>query len=307
MRFLLLFLSFVFVNLSAEAKYHVVWQVPPDGVCERDWTREILSKLDYDEVWENRGYSIFKDKSVIIIDGNGSPDYIPYFEKLLKKGYRFVVIAHSDEYYHAPTYYYPKIPFVFRNYWKAEFAKYPNVKPFALGYVKNFWNNCPNPIIKAAGKRKYVWAFAGDVNKTTRQSMYQNMKNIPGGFIHCTSGFLTQDALSREQYRDILLDSVFAPAPTGNYNPESFRIYEALECGCIPIVESSPFDYYKLLLGPHPFITVRNWDEAPHAIHRLLANPQALEKKRKECHDWWLHYKENMKTEMADIITKILN
>lgn len=46
-------------------------------------------------------------------------------------------------------------------------------------------------------------------------------------------------------------NAVFCPAPKGFYSVESFRVYEALESGCIPLVDN-PEDrpsYWKDVLG----------------------------------------------------------
>lgn len=60
-----------------------------------------------------------------------------------------------------------------------------------------------------------------------------------------------------EQQR-AMLDSIFSPCPQGNVLLETPRVYEALQCGSIPIVERRlTLDYYKQLLGPHPLPTVR--------------------------------------------------
>jgi hypothetical protein len=133
--------------------------------------------------------------------------------------------------------------------------------------------------------------------------MIENMKKIPGYSIYQTHQFGDPNALTAETYRDLLLKSIFVPCPRGWWNLDSFRVYEALECGCIPIVEKTPLDYFSKFLGNHPFLSIGSWDEAPLFIESLLANPSRLEELRSNCHQWWLDYKTNMKIEVKNLIT----
>jgi len=75
---------------------------------------------------------------------------------------------------------------------------------------------------------------------------------------------------------------------------DSFRIYEALEAGCIPIVERRPgFDYFAEIYGNHPFPSVLDWNEAVTLIahlqtHGLVAGMQ------RACERWWADYKRTL-------------
>jgi hypothetical protein len=50
-------------------------------------------------------------------------------------------------------------------------------------------------------------------------------------------------------YRDLLLETIFAPSPIGNYNLDCFRTWETIECGAIPIIVAptyqQPYDYFR--------------------------------------------------------------
>ena len=60
---------------------------------------------------------------------------------------------------------------------------------------------------------------------------------------------------------DILSSTEFIPCPYGFFHPETYRVFEALECGCIPIVESA-YDYYEHVFPNNPFLKVNIWKEA---------------------------------------------
>lgn len=134
--------------------------------------------------------------------------------------------------------------------------------------------------------------------------MLSAMQKVPGYYHHEISGWEAPDSLSTEAYRDMLLNSIFALCPKGWWNLDSFRIYEALECGAIPIVEKEPLDYFSEFYGPHPFLTVANWEEAPALVKNLIDHPEELEQKQKDCYKWWTAYKTKLKHEVADVIKK---
>jgi hypothetical protein len=101
-------------------------------------------------------------------------------------------------------------------------------------------------------------------------------------------------------------DTVVAPCPAGWSNLETFRVYEALEAGCIPIVENRPgFDYFTRLLGPHPMPTVATWGDAATLVKRLKAE-DGLEPLRQTCAAWWAQYKHALTTEVGAFVTDTL-
>ena len=113
------------------------------------------------------------------------------------------------------------------------------------------------------------------------------MLPLGDGFQHLTAGFDTDDALSIDAYRTLLDETVVVPCAGGWSNLETFRVYEALEAGCIPIVEKRPgFDYFTALLGPHPMPTVMTWTEGAELVKRLKSAGE-LESQRRACAAWW--------------------
>jgi hypothetical protein len=78
----------------------------------------------------------------------------------------------------------------------------------------------------------------------------------------------------------------------GNTNLECYRVYEALECGSIPIVERRlTLDYFRTLLGEHPLPTVASWREARRFISRMLTAPSEMDALQLRCTNWWNSYK----------------
>ena len=97
----------------------------------------------------------------------------------------------------------------------------------------------------------------------------------------------------------ILTSTAFLPCPNGFVHPETYRLYEALESGCIPIVENS-FRYYDRLLPNNPFLKIDKWVEAKLLIKNW--NDEKIKNKQEECILWWEQHKEKIKESFNDKI-----
>ncbi len=282
---------------------NLIWSSNPEGSWEEDWIREVLSKSKYNfnEIIDGN-HKIILNNSIIVCGFTESAKCMRYFSQYHRLKYKFGVIHLSDESYDHPTNFYGYPQFIIRNYWHKKFASQKNISYFPLGYKRKFWSNISHKEIPHSANRDYVWSFAGQVNKSTRLSMITSMKKIPHYFIHETVNFGSPDALQVGAYRDLLLKSIFVPCPRGWINLDSFRLSEALECGCIPIVEKTPFDYFAKFFGNYPFLSVESWDEAPALINDLLSDPKRLEELRSRCYHWWNDYKNQLQNQVATIL-----
>ena len=90
---------------------------------------------------------------------------------------------------------------------------------------------------------------------------------------------------------EILSSTEFLPCPNGFFHPETYRVYEALECDCIPIVENA-FNYYDRLLPENPFIKVDKWIDAKNIVKEW--DEKKIRQKREECKLWWFNYKNKL-------------
>ena len=90
---------------------------------------------------------------------------------------------------------------------------------------------------------------------------------------------------------DVLSSTDFIPCPNGFFHPETYRVYEALECGCIPIVENA-YKYYDRLFPGNPFLKIDKWLDAKPIVQGW-SNEQ-IEKKRTECKIWWKEKKNSI-------------
>jgi len=287
---------------------NLIWTSDPQKLWEADWIREILSQSPFaiNEVVDSKQTMVLENAVIVLLKPN-RPGTNYYLNKFVKKGYKFGLIHLCDENYMDYIAYYSSAQFILRNYWHKKFLKDKNVHAMLLGYKRGFWENCSDKNLKDISHRKYIWSFAGQITKSTRAAMIAQMKKIPHHYVHETFQWDSPKALTVIDYRNLLLDSIFVPCPTGWWNLDSYRVSEALECGCIPIVEKTPLDYFGKFLGDHPFLSVKSWEEAPAMINALLADPQKLEERRLKCYTWWVEYKKTLQGKTAEMITKVFN
>jgi len=280
----------------------LVWQFNPDEAWERDWLRSLLGGMVAGEAVDNT-WSHISDP-MIVVDNRLVAEKAPYYRQAFERGTRVILVHLSDEAFRDDYGIYQYCDAVIRNYRSEILAEANSTFFIPLGCKAGFVKAGVTP--KPAAARRHLWSFAGDVKKYTRAEMLDAMSQLSEGFRHLTEGFNTTDCLSGDDYRALLDDTVIVPCPGGWSNLETFRVYEALEAGCIPIVERRPgFDYFTDLLGPHPIPNVMRWREAVELVRQLQAEDR-IEALRQTCAAWWQAYKPRLAEEMQDFIHRAL-
>jgi hypothetical protein len=106
-------------------------------------------------------------------------------------------------------------------------------------------------------------------------------------------------------YSTVMEDSIFAPCPAGN-SPETIRLYDALELGCIPISLPHAFltsDDALAAIGPVPFPIIASWDELPSFLDRMklvaLSKPDEIVSLQAKTINWWDSYKQFIQNKIS--------
>jgi GR25 family glycosyltransferase involved in LPS biosynthesis len=173
---------------------------------------------------------------------------------------------------------------VLRNYVRQDCYRNEKVKVLPLGYAATPSVGSPHP---AFADRSHVWSFHGTRWFDRPQQLSALAPHTPFS-LHFQDTFLDPSMTPITDYSKLLLDSKFVPAPRGN-NCETFRFYEALEHGCIPLYVRTPGDavYWSWLKEHLELVELKSWAAAATLVKYLLENPAKAEMYRQGlCKQW---------------------
>ncbi|ANI98750.1 hypothetical protein A8O14_00720 [Polynucleobacter wuianus] len=164
-------------------------------------------------------------------------------------------------------------------------------------------------VLKKASQRQCLSAFLGWISNS---ASYNNERATFAGpaaacgenlYVMPSNGFA--GGYNVGLYSAIMEDSIFAPCPSGN-NPETIRLYDALEMGCIPISLSHDFLLSRdalAMIGPVPFPLLGAWSELPQFLDQMklkaINNPSEILGLQQRCIDWWANFKMNMQQKIT--------
>jgi hypothetical protein len=130
--------------------------------------------------------------------------------------------------------------------------------------------------------RKYIWSFVGQVQNPFRQECMDALKfwGTRYSFLQEVEMFGGNGAngIEYQEYLDIMCQSRYVICPPGSMCVDSFRLYEAIACGAIPITNKrSPRDqeglnYWDEVYPNHGILTVDNWKDIGSLIFDLENN-----------------------------------
>jgi len=155
--------------------------------------------------------------------------------------------------------------------------------------------------------------FAGQVTHERRQIMNKYIRSLEGdtnwnGKYLATTSFTS--GLDPEEYIETMARAKVAVCPSGPETPDTFRLFEALECGAVPIADTrvpsnknnADFgdDYWEFFFGePVPFPVITDWGNLHGYIQDVLDNYDAISVK---VATWWNNYKYIMTSRLSNII-----
>lgn len=155
-----------------------------------------------------------------------------------------------------------------------------------------------------APKKYFDWFFSGQITHERRELMAAQLNNMHNdakenklfGHSSFTQGF-TQGMPHKEYYSD-MASAKTAPCPSGPETPDTFRLFEALELGCVPIadtlVSKGGFSnkYWSFFFDENPpFPVIENYDDLPGYIEDCVHQYPRLNNR---VFAWWQRKKRDL-------------
>lgn len=169
-------------------------------------------------------------------------------------------------------------------------------------------------ILKVIGpqQRRLDWSFIGQNNHERRELCAVVLRQLEPMYPNKCK-LVETDAFGKEvvnynEYLKTLASTKIAPCPSGIESPDSFRLYEALEAGCYPVVDAFSTNnqapgFWKYLFGESPpFPIVDYWDKFFIILPDLLNEwPNNANK----VFAWWQGIKRSMYWKLIDDIREL--
>jgi hypothetical protein len=261
---------------------NIQWMTQDAGLFELDWLCEILDVQETD-ISIVRNFEDFRTGKNSLVICNHAVNYIVGLDALRANNRQYGVFLLSDEnltetceWLHDPN-----CLFSVRNYIHPMYFNHPKVTTIGLGYKRQFKKYLTH---KPVEERYNAWVFAGTPHGD-RRKMLDIFELIRPNQTHNCSGFCSADALTTRDYSEMMSNAIFALCPPGQDSMDSFRLYESLEAGCIPITLTRtnrlPIypSYWEALIqstgiSKIPFILCDTWEECAEKTEELLQSKE---------------------------------
>jgi hypothetical protein len=168
-----------------------------------------------------------------------------------------------------------------------------NIFQVPLGYVNNYLSGKSSSelVLKNITERNYDISFVGEL-KSNRSEMLKAFECEPCAYIRTVQNTWDVNNLpiSPPDLFGIYSNSKFVLCGRGNFTLDSFRIYEAIAAGAIPIVVGDHEECIRTFWyggDVPPILFADTWTDALNKYRRLLTSPTELIKQQRGLFAWW--------------------
>jgi len=239
------------------------------------------------------------DKPVVIVQRPHIEAATAMLEKWSEYGAKFSILHLSDEHLtdNISMYDLEGCEKVLRFYQRPGMSA--KVTTIPLGYHWTLAEGSQNMMVKTPRLpfRSLTWSFYG----TDWNGRSEQLKPLPEGKAIFYKDWNDPSALSKAEYIQTLLDTVFVPCPDG-MNPETFRFYEALECGCVPLlIRTERNAAWVDWVSEHlQILPLSSWAEAAKLVEHLMREKPMLEAYRGKILGAWMAWRETLRGEIKE-------
>lgn len=153
-------------------------------------------------------------------------------------------------------------------------------------------------------KKTEDWFFGGQITHGRREQAAQVLRTMGNGKLVETDHFLATDVMNHPEYLDHMRRARVIPCPSGPNIPDSFRFYEALESGAVPLADATcprgDWGYWHRVFGSVPFPVVEDWQTLPELVEQYKS-----QECRVEVLSWWEQAKRDLLWRLHDDIANL--
>jgi alpha(1,3/1,4) fucosyltransferase len=277
-----------------------------DTLEENDWLNTIFPKPIRWVPLESFDELVNTPNSILLflnIPGESGLSYIynGFASGLEKVGRQMTILHLGDEFGKDPVEFYtsPAVKRVIRNYARPNLPT-EKVTFLPLGYAKGRASVGATPTF---AERQYLWSFAGSMDRPGRSQAIHSLERTGNFKLADRPTWSDPAKLNANEYNKLNQQTKFVPCFRGFASLESYRLYEALEQGAIPVYVPGEKDTYVDVLGKHPILSFPSWDKAAEILPVLAQNASVMEDHRHILGTWW----QAKKAEIKDTIKSVLN
>jgi len=274
---------------------------------ENDWLNSLFPKAIEWVPLESFDHLVQATNPILLfqtIPGESSLGYIynGFASGLEKLGKQMTVIHISDEFGRDPIDFYnsPAVKRVIRNYYRPNLPM-NKVDIIPLGYANG--RGATNQTAPTFEQRPYLWSFAGSMDRPGRSQAIQSLERTGNFKLADRPTWGDPAKLNANEYNLLNQQTKFVPCFNGFSSLESYRLYEALEQGAIPIYVPNEVDHYAEVLGKHPILSFPSWEKAAELLPTLAQNPAVMEDHRRILSTWW----QGKKADFRDRLARVFN
>jgi GR25 family glycosyltransferase involved in LPS biosynthesis len=142
-------------------------------------------------------------------------------------------------------------------------------------------------------QRTLEWSFHGSKG-LSREGLLAPLKVFQPHECRFIPQFMDKSATPFQDYQALLAETKIVPVP-GGMNPETFRLYEALEHGCIPLYVRCEGDtlFWNWLRTHLSLLEVKTWAQGAKVLELFRSNPEKAEQYRMGLLKQWSEWKQD--------------
>jgi hypothetical protein len=278
-------------------KIPVIWLNYGDGPDRGYWDQGMLEDVFNNQMWPtgyefehftNLATASLSTGSIIVFPARNQIEYLNDLNRDISRMPWVILFLTGDEESDFPV---EKIKHSNIKIWvmSPKQGRHEKYDFLGTGYPPQMRDLMP----KSAPEKNLDYFFAGQITHPSREQMKEWLVRILEwdglkGEAVFTDGFTK--GLPHKEYFEFMARAKVVPSPSGPVTPDSFRLFEALEAGAIPIADNK--EYWKFFFGETDlFPNLDSWEYLQGYIGDQVA---LYPVKHNKVFAWWQDYKRKM-------------